>query len=1065
MDARLSPARCHAPGRAFVLAFGLLLVSSSSAWAQLGALASPGHLSKAHTQLEGLSKCQSCHEPGRQVTAAKCLSCHGPIGERMARKKGVHRDVTGDCVMCHVEHAGLDADMRPIDPKTFNHAEETGFALDGRHAPLAADCARCHRTRSFITNSPACASCHKDPHLGQVATDCASCHATTGFAVKTFTHKGLDHFFVGRHAALECIQCHKKTEGSFPAGRGTAVKFKVGTECSSCHTDAHRGSLGKDCASCHSPEDWRNPSKAFHKSTVFPLEGRHLAVPCTSCHVKGQLKGTPMRCYDCHWVRRQDDLYKTRLGNECQECHRPTSWTAVNWDHGSRTGTPLNIAHRLLACDSCHKEQVFAGTRPECVSCHERDYGSTLNPGHKAAGFPLDCTVCHSPSAPTFAGARFDHSTFQRVGQHATLACDNCHRSGVYKGTPRECVGCHQADYQRTQSPNHAAAAFPTTCDSCHRSTDSSWRGASFNHTQHYPLVGPHATQTCQSCHKNSVYKGTSRVCAGCHLTNYQRTTSPNHTSAGFPTTCESCHRNTDNSWLGATFNHSPSYPLRGAHGTAACASCHRNGVYKGTSQDCASCHQADYQRAANPNHVAAGFPTACATCHREGGPGWQGQTFTHTSAFALLGAHSTASCTSCHKGGVYKGTARDCVGCHQPDYQRAANPNHAAAGFPTACESCHKNGGPGWAGASFNHNQAWSLQGTHASTACASCHKNNVYKGTSRDCVGCHQPDYQRAANPNHVSAGFPTACESCHKNGGPGWRGASFNHNQAWSLQGTHASTACASCHKGNVYKGTARDCVGCHQTNYNSTTNPNHAAAAFPTACESCHRNGGPGWASTFNHSATFTLLGMHATTQCSSCHKSNVYRGTARDCYPCHQPKYQASTNPPHASAGFPTTCESCHRNGGPGWTPSTFNHSQYFALVGVHATQTCASCHRNSVYKGTSRVCSGCHLPKYQATRNPNHPAAGFPTTCETCHRATDSSWTQGTFNHTWFPITSGRHANRQCSECHQDGNNFKVFTCLTCHGRSETDKEHQGRAGYRYDSPACYSCHPTGRGD
>ena len=976
--------------RVLTLSLSLVLLTAL-AHAQAGAFVSPGRLARAHSLLDTPSRCQDCHEPGRQVTASKCLACHRPIAERIANKKGVHRAVENECAMCHVEHGGPDADLRPLDPASFDHAAETGFALDGRHAARAGSCSGCHKTRSFLGNDPACASCHRDPHLGQVGRACASCHTTAGFAIRTFTHKGLEPFFVGKHATLECVQCHRKTEGTFPAGRGTAVKLKVGTECSSCHADAHRGSLGTACASCHSPEDWRNPSKAFHKVTVFPLEGRHLAVPCASCHVKGQVKGTPNQCYDCHWIRRQDDRYKTRLGNECAECHRPTSWTAVNWDHAARTGTALNVSHRLLACESCHKNQTFVGTRPECVTCHERDYGAVQNPNHKAAGFPLDCTVCHTPSAPTFAGARFDHSGFQLVGQHATQTCQSCHRNNVYRGTPRDCMGCHQADYQRTQSPNHAAAGFPTSCDSCHRGTDSSWRGATFNHSQYFALAGTHASQTCQSCHRNNVYRGTPRDCMGCHQADYQRAAAPNHAAAGFPTACESCHRYADASWKGASFSHTASYPLKGSHSTASCTSCHRNSIYKGTPRDCVSCHQADYQRAAAPNHAAAGFPTACESCHREGGPGWQGAAFRHTSSFALQGAHSTTVCGSCHKNNVFAGTPRECVSCHQPDYQRAANPNHAAAGFPTACESCHRNGGPGWTGASFNHNQAWSLQGTHASTACASCHKNNVYRGTPRECAGCHQPDYQR--------------------------------------------------------------------------TTNPNHAAASFPTACESCHRNGGPGWTSTFNHSATFTLLGMHATTVCSNCHRNNVYKGTPRECYPCHQTKYQATTNPNHAAAAFPTACEACHRNGGPGWTPATFNHNQSFSLVGVHATQACGNCHRNNVYRGTPRDCAGCHLSKYQATRSPNHAAAGFPTTCDACHRASDTSWTQGRFNHTWFPITSGKHANNPCSACHQDSNNFRSFNCLTCHGRSETDKEHQGRAGYRYESAACYSCHPTGRGD
>jgi hypothetical protein len=60
---------------------------------------------------------------------------------------------------------------------------------------------------------------------------------------------------------------------------------------------------------------WETPSRAFHKTTVFPLEGRHLSVPCESCHIKGVIQGTPTTCYDCHWVRRQDDPYRTRLGD------------------------------------------------------------------------------------------------------------------------------------------------------------------------------------------------------------------------------------------------------------------------------------------------------------------------------------------------------------------------------------------------------------------------------------------------------------------------------------------------------------------------------------------------------------------------------------------------------------------------------------------------------------------------------------------------------------------------------------------------------------------------------
>jgi hypothetical protein len=133
----------------------------------------------------------------------------------------------------------------------------------------------------------------------------------------------------------------------------------------------------------------------------------------------------------------------------------------------------------------------------------------------------------------------------------------------------------------------------------------------------------------------------------------------------------------------------------------------------------------------------------------------------------------------------------------------------------------------------------------------------------------------------------------------------------------------------------------------------------------------------------------------------------------------------------------------------------------FALVGVHATQACTACHVNNVYRGTQRTCVGCHLTAYNNSRNPNHAATGFPTTCETCHKPTDSTWAQGTFNHTRFPVPHRGHSG--CAECHTTPNNFAVFSCTTCHGRSETDGHHRGRSGYVYESNACYSCHPNGR--
>ena len=112
------------------------------------------------------------------------------------------------------------------------------------------------------------------------------------------------------------------------------------------------------------------------------------------------------------------------------------------------------------------------------------------------------------------------------------------------------------------------------------------------------------------------------------------------------------------------------------------------------------------------------------------------------------------------------------------------------------------------------------------------------------------------------------------------------------------------------------------------------------------------------------------------------------------------------------------------------------------------------------YRGTARTCVGCHQAQYNATRNPNHGQVGYGTSCDTCHRPTDTSWQQGSFNHTRFPLR-GQH-NVSCAQCHTGGN-YPAFSCTVCHDRGETDKEHRGRSGYTYDSRACYSCHPNGR--
>jgi hypothetical protein len=439
---------------------------------------------------------------------------------------------------------------------------------------------------------------------------------------------------------------------------------------------------------------WETPSRAFHKDTAFPLDGRHLTVACAACHISGVTKGTPTACVTCHWVRRQDDPYRTRLGSSCEQCHRTTSWAAVKWDHAAATGMPLNLAHKTLDCAGCHKNRTFTAANASCITCHQRDFDRTTNPNHAAAGFSTLCTECHRVSDSTFTGPAFNHSTvFPLVGQHATQNCATCHVSGRYRGTPRDCIGCHQDDYDRTAAPHHASAGFSTNCEGCHRPTDASWKGPAINHNAHFPLVGQHAVQSCAGCHAGNRYQGTPRDCVGCHRDDYDRTSKPNHAAAGLSTECDSCHKASDSSWLGIGLDHNQFFQLQGRHVTAACAACHVGGVYKGTARDCYSCHRSQYERTASPSHAATGFPTTCDACHRASDTLWTQGRFTHTWFPITTGKHAGNPCSACHQdpNNYAQFTCLTCHGRTKTDDQHKGRTGYRYDSI--ACYSCHPTG------------------------------------------------------------------------------------------------------------------------------------------------------------------------------------------------------------------------------------------------------------------------------------------------------------------------------------------------------------------------------------
>jgi hypothetical protein len=838
------------------------------------------------------------------------------------------------------------------------------------------------------------------------------------------------------------------------------------TACAECHQpDAdqtenpdHQGAAFQTgCADCHNTSDWQT-ANFDHGLSQFQLTGAHVAAACTQCHVNGQYTGTPEECIACHAADYASTTQPVHVdagfSTSCSECHTTATWGGSSFDHAS-TGFLLSGAHLEPTCSQCHTEGPYSNTSSQCVSCHLADFNGAVNPNHSAQGYPNNCEMCHTPTE--WSSAVFDHnqSSFALTGAHIGANCVSCHSTGIFDGLASDCASCHADDYSNTSDPNHALAAFGTSCNECHSTAD--WQ-TDFNHNSTgFPLTGAHVGPSCAQCHTGGPFAQTSDECVSCHTTDYDNAQEPAH-AGQYPTTCADCHNTA--AWDQAAFSHGQTgFPLTGAHMQANCAQCHAGGEFVGTESACFSCHETEYNDTDDPAHAQAGFNTSCELCHST--VNWEGAQYDHNqTGFPLTGAHAPLNCIQCHASGEYSGRSPECISCHQSDYNGVSDPNHAASGFPQACQTCHTT--VSWADATYDHNlSSFQLTGAHQTANCSQCHVTG-YTGTPDECVDCHIADYTGATNPDHNLPTFSHACESCHST--QTWDGASFDHSLSdFPLTGAHVSASCTQCHTGGQYNGLSTACVSCHQTDFNGTSNPDHGDAGFGTTCNSCHTTSN--WNSNYNHSQTgFPLTGAHLGQSCNTCHTGGSYSNQSSECVTCHLADYNGATNPSHS--GYPTTCQQCHST--TNWDGASFDHSlSDFPLTGAHVSASCTQCHTGGQYSGTPTDCFFCHQTDYNSAL-PDHND-GYPNSCTDCHTTQD--WNSN-FNHDtqYFPIYTGRHRNEWnlCNECHTTSGVFTTYSCIACHehsNRNEVDGHHDDVQDYTYTPTSCYECHPNGRAD
>lgn len=537
-------------GRGTLQILLLLLLAAIPARAQV----SPGPLSAAHAELEGVRHCRDCHGGGDELDL-KCRKCHQGIDRSIALERGLHaREGKTDCGRCHPEHAGRDfalIDWGDDGERGFDHAR-TGWPLEGRHAPV--ECAHCHRpenrVRALALRLPGgpdsghwialdrnCSGCHADIHESRLGKNCAQCHRSSGWdETPGFDHAQTAFPLRGRHAKLECKACHAPGRFAQPTHeKATLALYPLAHgQCSACHQDVHEGRFGPDCARCHVEEDFhRIDGQRFdHDATRYPLRGAHRNVECARCHrqEKGKKLAHPRfdRCDRCHADAHAGTATRAGQAVDCERCHRVAAFRPSTFDVAAHEEVwPLVGAHREVECGKCHvrapvSEVGPAGVRLRrahelCADCHQDPHGAQLASLREAR-----CDACHGLTAfvpSTWGPEEHARTGFVLDGAHAEATCSRCHRPSGRRGLAplaaefdlgkaavalalpeQRCEDCHADPHQgRYDHPPHQWG-----CERCHSTTR--FRPSTIGIEDHarfaFDLQGAHRATPCFLCHR-----------------------------------------------------------------------------------------------------------------------------------------------------------------------------------------------------------------------------------------------------------------------------------------------------------------------------------------------------------------------------------------------------------------------------------------------------------------------------------------------------------------------------------------------------------------------------------
>lgn len=375
----------------------------------------------------------------------------------------------------------------------------------------------------------------------------------------------------------------------------------------------------------------------------------------------------------------------------------------------------------------------------------------------------------------------------------------------------------------------------------------------------------------------------------------------------------------------------------------------------------------------------------------------------------------------------------------------------------------------------------------------CGLCH---APLETTQDklCLACHADINQQMTMKfgTHHLIEDVYHCASCH----PDHRGREFDPaSNAYTLF-DHSRTKYSLVWHQIDFDAKLMDCTSCHAVESDFS--------ASNAACELCHSGQDPRFIlqhiQEFNqncllchdgadrmtnldhHNTAFPLDGKHFDVGCIECHKidnspqhqgmvnlltgsanvayqienrevvSDPFSNTPTECAQCH--------SEPQVHLGFFLDgCDECHMTSG--WVPANledipFEHTQNTGFNLAHHSRdyqnqplTCHDCHQNDLYDFDPQKCITCHSEGDERAIFLVGHREQFGDSCLECHDGADR---MSNFDHASFFPLDGRHANLECSTCHQN----KIFggtatECVQCHAEPAI---HAGFFGLQ-----CQYCH------